>query len=134
MNTIKTGMTIYSYCYGPMTVKQVDENHVIASVDKPEGFSPKFASICAGKNLDNIKFMTAAFGHWYFATAAEINAKKENNNFPEAKLQSGNPQAMTRDEDLLHASFAKETYPIDKNPGGETYPISKKQETYPIAK
>ena len=133
--SLNVGMKIYSYCYGPMTVKGVDEKYVTASVDNSRGFSAEFATLCANKNLTNIQFPVAAFGHWYFASATDVSARKENNNFPEANQQSGNPTAMTRNDNYLHADFRAggETYPVPKD-GGETYPIGKDSITYPVAK
>ena len=144
--SLNVGMKIYSYCYGPMTVKNVDQKYVTASVDNSKGFSAEFAALCGNKDLSNIQFPVAAFGHWYFDKAADVAARKENNDFSEANQQSGSPRAMTRNDDYLHADFrtakAKggETYPVpvENKKGGETYPIpvedKKDSETYPVEK
>ena len=137
--SISIGMKVYSYCYGPMTVKQVDDDSIIVSVDRPDGFSKPFAAMCAGKDLNNIQMKVSAFGHWYFLSADEILANQENNDFPENEKQSGSPQALIRNDNYLHTIFHKggdtypvpkdsDTYPVDrdKNNGGATYPIEKK--------
>ena len=122
MNTITAGMKVYSYCYGPMTVKSVDGNYITVSVDNPAGFSVDFAALCEKSKTDlkNIKFLAAAFGHWYFASAADVQARKENNSFPEANNQSGTPRAMVRDDRYLHADFGGKTTSGLTEKGGKT--------------
>ena len=138
--SLNVGMKIYSYCYGPMTVKSMDAKYVTASVDNSSGFSTEFSTICGNKDLNNITFPIAALGHWYFEKADDVIARKENNNFPEADQQAGRPKAMTRNDEYLHADFktgsmpsGKETYPVEKKEK-ETYPIEKGKVTYPVAK
>ena len=111
---MKVGMKIYSYCYGPMTVKSCDENYVIASVDNPQGFSKEFIPIAAGGDLKNIRFKTSDFGNWYFDAASNV---------------------MIKDAKYAHADFVKggKTYPISKEIA-ETYPVEKDSLTYPKEK
>lgn len=120
MNIPTVGMKVYSYCYGQMTVKAVDGNYTTVSVDNPKGFAPAFAELCNKTDLNNIKFLTAAFGHWYFASSADVKEKKENNSFPEAQSQSGNPRAMVRNDDYLHADFGGTPTGLTEKGGGST--------------
>lgn len=121
MNTPTVGMKVYSYCYGSMTVKSIDGRYITVSVDNPKGFAPEFAELCDKTDLNNIKFLASAFGHWYFASPADVNAKKENNAFPEAQNQAGSARALVRNDNYLHADFGGKatglTEKKDKNTG-----------------
>lgn len=120
MNTPTVGMKVYSYCYGPMTVKANDGQYITVSVDSPSGMAREFAEKCSKTDLNNIKMMTAAFGHWYFASADDVKAKKENNNFPEANQQSGSPRAMVRNENYLHAAYGAKGVGLTEKGGNST--------------
>lgn len=120
MNTPTVGMKVYSYCYGPMTVKAVDGRYIVVSVDNPKGFAPEFSELCDKTDLNNIKFLISAFGHWYFASPAEVEAKKENNDFPEAQNQAGSARALVRNDSYLHADFGGNTTGLTEKKNKDT--------------
>ena len=84
MAKVEIGSKLYSYVFGPMTVKSINTTgeYVTVKCDHPEKWSDQLKDYQV--DSDTKDFYIASIGHWVFETEEEAKSLKVDNDFDRA--------------------------------------------------